>query len=478
MNQSHIKNEILQYLKKITPVLLKSRLIENNGMLLLGLRLDYYPEDAEEISVLFNQYDNNLSEDKNRYDSSISLIKKNIKKIILEYGKQKTDLLIKSFDLDDIYKHQYEDKNIMYKVPHIYKRTHQNREIRKSLSFHYFDEIKLSLPNTYYFWYLLLKPKFMHEKVEAMFDMTNSIIERIKQLSFSYDLIKNIINEAQHLGNPDTFFIFYYHFTYFISLAKAIGDNLAWMINLYYKLNMIHFNIDLLDEKFKNILSNHKHTFNSIYSHHYFDDYQKLNEFRDIIQHRHIIGAMKVFIIENRQNHIFIPTNPEFLIDENLRTNKSNEFKKIITENVNSALFYGMHDYYITSIKEIENKFEDPLRFCQKHNEGLFSLIDNVYSRLVIELTRQKIGEVSHFYPKKSVAVIDLTDSLSIRDNILIEGIITSFQQEVNSMEIDFKKIEKSHKGFVGIKVIEKVRCNDIVYTFKKIDKNSFQKYI
>ena len=56
--------------------------------------------------------------------------------------------------------------------------------------------------------------------------------------------------------------------------------------------------------------------------------------------------------------------------------------------------------------------------------------------------------------------------------------VVLSLQQVVDSMEIDLEKIHKIDNGLVGIKVIKKVRCNDIVYKVKKIDNNTFQKCI
>ena len=66
-------------------------------------------------------------------------------------------------------------------------------------------------------------------------------MERIKQLFFTYSIIEDIIKEAKQYGNPNTFFVFFYHFSYFVSLVKTIGDNLAWMLKFYLDLNINHF---------------------------------------------------------------------------------------------------------------------------------------------------------------------------------------------------------------------------------------------
>jgi hypothetical protein len=67
---------------------------------------------------------------------------------------------------------------------------------------------------------------------------------------------------------------------------------------------------------------------------------------------------------------------------------------------------------------------------------------------------------------------------LKIADEILIEGATTSLQQQNISMEIDYSKVEKCDNGLVGIKVNGRVRIKDKVYKIRKIDNNSFLRYV
>jgi len=80
-------------------------------------------------------------------------------------------------------------------------------------------------------------------------------------------------------------------------------------------------------------------------------------------------------------------------------------------------------------------------------------------------MEKKYIGKVSHFYPKISVAVIDLEDSLKKGDKISIEGKTTNFSQIVESMQIEHKDVEIANAGnSVGLKVNERVREGDKVY--------------
>ena len=64
------------------------------------------------------------------------------------------------------------------------------------------------------------------------------------------------------------------------------------------------------------------------------------------------------------------------------------------------------------------------------------------------------IGKITHFYPKISVAVIELEDTLSVGDKISIERGEESFEQKVDSMQIEHENVEKAEAGqSIGLKV-------------------------
>lgn len=76
-----------------------------------------------------------------------------------------------------------------------------------------------------------------------------------------------------------------------------------------------------------------------------------------------------------------------------------------------------------------------------------------------------EVGRVTHFYPKISVAIVELKAPLKVGDKILIKGATTNFKQTVESMQIEHKNIEKAEAGqIIGLKVNERARENDKVY--------------
>jgi putative protease len=81
------------------------------------------------------------------------------------------------------------------------------------------------------------------------------------------------------------------------------------------------------------------------------------------------------------------------------------------------------------------------------------------------ELKLENVGKVTHFFTKISVAIVELTGTLSVGDKILIKGPTTNLEQTVTSMQIEHKNVETAKKGdSIGLKVNERVREGDTVY--------------
>ena len=77
----------------------------------------------------------------------------------------------------------------------------------------------------------------------------------------------------------------------------------------------------------------------------------------------------------------------------------------------------------------------------------------------------KEIGKVTHFFTKISVAIVELSDALAVGDKILIKGPSTSFEQTIDSMQIEHENVEKATKGqSIGLKVNDRVREHDVVY--------------
>jgi len=83
----------------------------------------------------------------------------------------------------------------------------------------------------------------------------------------------------------------------------------------------------------------------------------------------------------------------------------------------------------------------------------------------VSERELEEVGRVSHFFTKISVAVVELTSTLSVGDRIVIKGPTTDFEQTINSMQIEHENVKVAKAGqSIGLKVDERVRENDTLY--------------
>lgn len=78
---------------------------------------------------------------------------------------------------------------------------------------------------------------------------------------------------------------------------------------------------------------------------------------------------------------------------------------------------------------------------------------------------RQEIGRITHFYPKISVAVVELEAPLAVGEEISVLGNTTHLEGVVQSMQIEHKEVERAASGqSIGLKVCGRVREGDFVY--------------
>jgi putative protease len=81
-------------------------------------------------------------------------------------------------------------------------------------------------------------------------------------------------------------------------------------------------------------------------------------------------------------------------------------------------------------------------------------------------MEEKKVGFVSNYYSKISVAAIEITEgTVSVGDTLHFIGHTTNFESTVHSMQIEHKSVTDAKKGdSIGVKVSEKVREGDKVY--------------
>ena len=77
-----------------------------------------------------------------------------------------------------------------------------------------------------------------------------------------------------------------------------------------------------------------------------------------------------------------------------------------------------------------------------------------------------KVGQVTHYFDKIGVAIIELDGTLSTGDKIkFVRGGEDLFEQVIDSIQIEHKKVDSAGKGeVVGVKTKESVREGAEVY--------------
>jgi len=85
-----------------------------------------------------------------------------------------------------------------------------------------------------------------------------------------------------------------------------------------------------------------------------------------------------------------------------------------------------------------------------------------------LEPAYEKVGRITHFFPKAGVAVLELSATVNNGDKIVIRGSTTNVEQTIDSMEVEHEQITNAGAGqSIGLKVSGRVRENDIVYKIR-----------
>ena len=76
-----------------------------------------------------------------------------------------------------------------------------------------------------------------------------------------------------------------------------------------------------------------------------------------------------------------------------------------------------------------------------------------------------RIGEVTHFYDRLSVAVLKLTEPIRVGDMLHLLGHHSDFRQKVESLQIEHQEVTEAGPGQdVAVKVAQKVHPGDTVF--------------
>ena len=76
-----------------------------------------------------------------------------------------------------------------------------------------------------------------------------------------------------------------------------------------------------------------------------------------------------------------------------------------------------------------------------------------------------KVGNITHYYDKIGVAVVDILGTIKVGDKIKISGHENEFEQTVESMQVEHENVEKAKKGqTIGLKIDQPVKKGDEIF--------------
>lgn len=453
------KEEILKIAKEKAPDILIIDIEEREENFVLGLEWDkeyISPVVRRSHSIRKSIYDGERNE---RLEKIIAeKTREEIKKEVFNFQVELVNSLIQKFGLDDHYRNKYEDHNYLYKVRRYFEDRNGNAVYQRDLLLYYIEKFKKIIPSYEPLWRIIEHNTTQHRNEEAMREYMHAIAERSKQLLFAFDTITDILGTGK--TDNDIFLVFNFHLWYFISLVKSLGDNLAWILNIYLNLELNRYNIDLLDNNFKNRLKIKHHRIASIiYDNPKFSEFESLNKYRDIVQHRHVIHSVRIMHREfnPKLQKIVIPRDPESLVGDRV------PFERFRVEN-KSYEYLGDDEAVIYYGPSIDADYYEPLNFCKTQIDTITEIYTKTLGKIWEELSREPIGRITNYYPEVKVAEINLNGELKVDDTIVIEGDTTYFMQKVESIEINKTKFQQCMNCHVGVKVENKTRVNDEVY--------------
>lgn len=145
--------------------------------------------------------------------------------------------------------------------------------------------------------------------------------------------------------------------------------------------------------------------------------------------------------------------------------NRSPEYVKEVTEAYRQAIDNGYSEKLLEKVKNVYNRgFSSGFYLGLPTNDDWTDIYGSKAKKKKIY-----IGLIIHFYPKIKVAELKVeSNGLSIGDKIMIQGSSTGiFEQTLDSMEINHKRISQIKKGLVAVKLNNLARKNDKVFCIK-----------
>lgn len=252
----------------------------------------------------------------------------------------------------------------IYCVNHFYEYEEAPKFSRRENLDHYFwGRVRKDLPNFDKVWRSLVYENFAHKHRQEILEYLHGAMERYKQALFAEELISKLLDREP---DNDIVFLVNFHFYYYVTVIKALGDSLAWILNYFYslKLESSPSQIDLTKTGFRNKLRRaDERLFNEVCQGSLYEKFKKLKEFRDIVVHRHALHVVTVQLGVKGESKIMVPTDPSegTLVNASSRQKAHAMSKKSVVE-------YGLKQLMIyVGTRSEDLGYTEVLDYCNTH---------------------------------------------------------------------------------------------------------------
>lgn len=354
------KDEIISFGRTVAPPGIDVDAAEFDHGIALMLKLNFGIGTAECGIAKSTYQETNAEEDAAIEQTIAERTKEEITKHIQRYRDDYFKMVLRNLDVENRLRREDE----IYCINHFYEyKVAPNFTRRENLDLYYTVRVKKDLPLFDKVWQSLVYGSFVREHSQELLEYIHGIMERYKQALFAKDLLSQLLDEKP---DNDLVFLVNFHFYYYITVIRALGDSLAWILNYFYsmKLENSPSQIDLTKTPFREKLQcADEQLFKAICQGSPYEKFKKLKEFRDIVVHRHALHIVTAQFGVKGESKIMVPIDPA----EGTLVSAWNR-QKVHAMNKKSMAEYGLKQLmiYVGSGGE-DLGYTEVLDYCNTH---------------------------------------------------------------------------------------------------------------
>lgn len=376
MTTGFTREEMIDFAKSVAPKGIRVDVVEDAACLSLEIDLDFGVGKSSSFipKTIYSETTPYL--EKKILESLRERTKDSIKQAVSRYCEHYFKMVAEYLELEDRLRREDE----IYCVGHSYTIQKGHNFSNKYNLDHFYDvKARQDISNYDAIWRKLALQQFQHKHSIELFEYMYGSLERYKHALFSQDILAELLAKVP---DNDIVFLVNFHFYYFITVLKALGDTLAWVLNYFYSLGLesAPSDIDLTKTRFRDKLKTaNEPLFKKICEGSLYEKYRLLRDFRDIVVHRHALHVIIVQVGKDGPKKIMVPIDPTtgVMVNEAQR-----QPGLAIATNKESVAKLGLKEIAIYLGAVEQREYEDVVDFCNTH----LKYISTAYTETIAEI--------------------------------------------------------------------------------------------